>query len=174
MDLKNDDKYFLVEEIVDRRKVKGKYEYLIKWKGFTDEYTWEPIENLENIKQDIEEYDEMYESANMENKKSKNKKHLINNNKRKCIKEKSNKESEISSNCETDGYTMHYFLVDYSIEKTINVLKEGNNLIAEVTKKNNNGDIIHEKINTKDLKKMNPWVLINFYESKIIFEKNKE
>ena len=174
MDLKNDDKYFLVEEIVDRRKVKGKYEYLIKWKGFTDEYTWEPIENLENIKQDIEEYDEMYESANMENKKSKNKKHLIKNNKRKNIKEKSNKESEISSNCETDGYTMHYFSVDYSIEKTVNVLKEGNNLIAEVTKKNNNGDIIHEKINTKDLKKMNPWVLINFYESKIIFEKNKE
>ena len=173
MDLKNDNEYFIVEEIVDRRKVKGKYEYLIKWKGFTDEYTWEPIENLENIKEDIEEYDEMYESNIMENKKSKNKKLLINN-KRKRIKEKANKESEISTNSETDGYTMHYFLVDYSIEKTVNVIKEGNNLIAEVTKKNKNGDIINEKINTKDLKKMNPWVLINFYESKIIFEKNKE
>ena len=173
MDLKNDNEYFIVEEIVDRRKVKGKYEYLIKWKGFTDEYTWEPIENLENIKEDIEEYDEMYESNIMENKKYKNKKLLINN-KRKRIKEKANKESEISTNSETDGYTMHYFLVDYSIEKTVNVIKEGNNLIAEVTKKNKNGDIINEKINTKDLKKMNPWVLINFYESKIIFEKNKE
>ena len=172
MDLENDDKYYQVEEIVDRRKAKGKYEYLIKWKGFKDQYTWEPIENLENMRQDIEEYDEMYEEANMNNKKSKNRNNLNKKRKRKSIKEKTSKESDISPNCDTDGYLMKYFLVDYSIEKTVNVLKEGNNLIAEITKKNKNGDIIHEKINTKDLKKMNPWVLINYYESKIIFEKN--
>ena len=174
MDLKEDDEYYIVEEIVDRRKVKGKYEYLIKWKGFTDQYTWEPIQTLENIKKDIEEYDEMYESANMENQKSKDKNYLIKHNKRKRTKEKSNKESEISSNCETDGHSMQYFLVDYSLEKTVNVFKVGNNLVAEVTKKDKNGEIVHERMNTKDLKTMNPWILIKFYESKIIFEKSNE
>jgi hypothetical protein len=36
-----------VEEILKERMVNGKYEYLIKWKGYEPgESTWEPIENL--------------------------------------------------------------------------------------------------------------------------------
>ncbi len=36
-----------VEAVVGQRKRKGRYEYLIKWKGYaSDENTWEPIANL--------------------------------------------------------------------------------------------------------------------------------
>ena len=39
---------FVVEKIVDKRYVKGKTQYLIKWKGFDDaDNSWEPAENLE-------------------------------------------------------------------------------------------------------------------------------
>ena len=46
-----------VKEVLDSRLKKGKLEYLIKWSGYTDEYnTWEPVSNLENSKEAIEDF----------------------------------------------------------------------------------------------------------------------
>ena len=36
-----------VEDVRGGRSVRGKKEYLVKWKGYSDkECTWEPVENL--------------------------------------------------------------------------------------------------------------------------------
>lgn len=42
---------YSVQDIWDSKKINGKEYFLVKWEGYSpDENTWEPIENLENIR----------------------------------------------------------------------------------------------------------------------------
>jgi len=50
-----------VERILNKRKVRGRDKYLVRWKGFTAEYdTWEGRENLKNAKEAIKEFEKEY------------------------------------------------------------------------------------------------------------------
>ncbi|CEL53165.1 Retrotransposable element Tf2 155 kDa protein type 1 OS=Schizosaccharomyces pombe (strain 972 / ATCC 24843) GN=Tf2-1 PE=4 SV=1 [Rhizoctonia solani AG-1 IB] len=50
---------YIVEGIMDSRETKkGKWEYLVKWKGYgPEESTWEPRENLKNAQKFLSEYE---------------------------------------------------------------------------------------------------------------------
>jgi len=51
-----------VERILNKRRVRGKDKYLVRWKGFTAESdTWEGRENLRNAKEAIEEFEKEYQ-----------------------------------------------------------------------------------------------------------------
>jgi len=51
-----------VERILNKRRVRGKDKYLVRWKGFTMESdTWEGRENLENAKEAVEEFEKEYQ-----------------------------------------------------------------------------------------------------------------
>ena len=131
-------------------------------------------EEKEEEKEDVET-----EKTNNENKNDKDikkeKEKIKQRNKRKRkhknIAKVNRKEKEMENEKpeeKKEGYYIPYILVDESIIKIISVFKEGNNLIADV-EKNKNGKIVRERMRTKDIKEINPWILINYYESKIKF-----
>uniref|UniRef100_A0A8D0D4X3 Chromobox 1 n=1 Tax=Sander lucioperca TaxID=283035 RepID=A0A8D0D4X3_SANLU len=64
-----------VEQILDHRVVKGRVEFLLKWKGFSDEdNTWEPQDNLDGPDH-IAEY--MQKHKEKEEKKKEGKKKVV-------------------------------------------------------------------------------------------------
>jgi len=52
---------FKVEKILNKRTIRGKEKFLVRWKGYmTEEDTWENRENLENAKELVEEFEREY------------------------------------------------------------------------------------------------------------------
>ena len=57
MPLAEDNDEWIVEAVVDARKVRGAQEYLVRWAGYLEDYnTWEPAENCENAEEKVSEY----------------------------------------------------------------------------------------------------------------------
>ena len=159
--------FYEVDQILSRRKIKNKYEYLIKWKGYSvNESTWEPGEALFTIRDLIKEYDLICDKKD-EKKKKKRK------TKDKDIKdEKSNKMinlKEEEEEKEENGMKKPYFLLDNSIDKILGIKLEKNKLMGIVERRDEEGKIYTEKISTEEIRKTNPWILVDFYESKIVF-----
>ena len=54
----DDQKEYEVDLILDKRKRRGKVEYLVKWVGYElHDATWEPVENLKNASETIHDYE---------------------------------------------------------------------------------------------------------------------
>ena len=52
---------FEVEKILNKRMIRGKKKFLVRWKGYmVEEDTWENRENLENAKELVEEFEREY------------------------------------------------------------------------------------------------------------------
>ncbi|XP_078492306.1 chromobox protein homolog 1-like [Ciona intestinalis] len=73
-----------VEKVIDKRIYKGKVQYLIKWKGFSDaDNTWEPDENLE-----CPDLISQFESTNIKKTNNKEKeKEIVKDDKKRKISE---------------------------------------------------------------------------------------
>ena len=172
------DTIYRIEKILDRRKIDDKFEYKIKWEGYPlDQSTWEPLKNLENAITLVKEYDKEHpiESKNKEETKTTNKKEINNENKinEEIIKEKKEIEPN-EENFEENSKILIYeneitYKVDYSLKKVVRVKKSDGKLIAVVEKIGEKGVKSEENIPTDELRKINPWILLEFYESKIKF-----
>jgi len=52
---------FKVEKIINKRTIRGKEKFLVRWKGYTaEEDTWENRENFKNAKELVEEFEKIY------------------------------------------------------------------------------------------------------------------
>ena len=61
------------------------------------------------------------------------------------------------------------YIIDDSLRSVVTVKQQNQVLVAVVEKINDLGVIEKMIIPTEELRKVNPWILLNFYESKIKF-----
>jgi hypothetical protein len=53
----DDNQEYEVEEILDQRKIRNQQQYLVKWKGYSqEENTWEPLRHLSNCPEKIAQF----------------------------------------------------------------------------------------------------------------------
>ena len=193
----SEDAMYNVEKILDRRKVNDRFEYKIKWEGYPmNQSTWEPLENLRTAMELVEEYDNEHPiPKKLIGKKRKSvKKEVIKDTTEKKenqiqeIQEKKEdietpkEEEEQNKNINLDENRPIYainnqmpeenvrkYIVDTSLEKVSTVRKRDNKLMAVVKKKKTDGEFEEVEIETFKLRNENPWILLDFYESKIKF-----
>jgi len=157
--------FYEVEKIKDRRIIKGRREYLIKWKGYSDsESTWEPLSHLKFILDEVEEFDMQYDNKNIKKNKKRNCNEIKNYQFIEKKREKSKK--EMNTNLVKN---ILVFKIDHSLEKILGVKIENHTLKAIVEKRTKDGRLYRDIMNTEEVKKFNPLILIDFYQSKIKF-----
>ncbi len=199
--------FYNIEKILDRRKVHGKYEYKIKWEGYSmNECTWEPMKNLESAKELVDEYNRSHpisngQKTNKKEQKKKDSNSFINKKqKRKEEKEEIKDEKIEKDEKEENGEKIQEespnekqedtqlkinfeeskppvnekrdestYVIDDSLKKVLTVKQQNQKLMAFVEKLEVNGEITKTYIPTEELRKTNPWILLDFYESKIKF-----
>ena len=120
----------------------------------------------ENIIQDSEEKIE----ENENNKAQENTQNDLNN------EEEVNLVNNNSDNVEdTPNQNINFnknkrtFIVNDDLKNVVTVKQQGQTLMAIVEKMDESGNVNRISIPTEELRKINPWILLNFYESKIKF-----
>ena len=152
--MKKKDKEYTVEKIVDRRIVKGKYEYLIKWEDYPDsENTWEPLKNLGSIKDLVDEYDKQFPKEKNENEKNND-----------YLNKKRNNDNIIVNDINSNGKVFNYEgkdiqQVEYDDRfiEVMTIKKVDNELIAVVVfQESISSETEKKEIPTRILAKFNP------------------
>ena len=187
------EEFYNIEKILGKRKQNGIIQYKIKWEGYPiSQCTWEPMKNLETAKELVEEYDRTHPiTLDKKQGKSEQKKKDKNNNllSQKRTLNKDENENTIQENTPNEiihddeaknnenvskqeineNLNENVHTIDDNLKNVITVKQEDNILKALVERIDDNGDIKRELISTEELRKTNPWILLDFYESKIKF-----
>lgn len=187
----SDGEFYNIEKILARRMFNGVLQYKIKWEGYPlNQSTWEPMKNLESAKELIEEYNQSHPLEPTKKHTTKKKDATYTKKKRKPDNiEKVEKMDKIAENVpptdknedktpnikdedskekNNENPNVKTFIIDDSL-KSVQTVKQQNQQLMAVVDKLENGDIKKENIPTEELRKTNPWILLDFYESKIKF-----
>ena len=158
-----------VEKIIDKRYINGKLEYKIKWVGYPmSECTWEPVRNLANVKPMIKEFENS--SFEMNDKQNKLTDYYLIGKKRENNNDSSFDEEIYQKNeyrnKKPDRKKIFYINDKY---KSIYTIKKKNSQLMAVVVVEENGILNKITIPTQKLRKLNPDILIDFYEERIKF-----
>lgn len=159
-----------VEEILEKRIKNGRIEYFVKWVGLKiSESTWEPEENLPNSKNLIKEY--LSRETLTEEKYDKKHEKVIEN-------PAQNNNPAYQTRAELMKYEDIPIIYDLSgdIPKKIRSVKKINEELHSLVEFEERSDGLMTEpcyVPSLILRKTNPKLLIEFYESKIKFVSKK-
>ena len=155
--------------------------------------TWEPLENLKTAIELVEEYDKLHPlpppdliGKKTNRPKKERVKKITKAVKGTPIPEKKEEieqpkeeekpenvinldENQQNNNIIIEEDTSRKYNIDDSLKKVTTVRKKDNKLMAVVLKMKENGITEEIELETNTLKYDNPWILLDFYESKIKF-----
>lgn len=214
---------YLVEKIIGKRIKNGKIQYKIKWEGYPlSQSTWEPVSNLQNILEMIDDYNRNQnkneKNPPKESKKEKevNTSSLLNKKRKLPILEKNIHTGEKNNHEESKSFEHSKKIeekndITNQEQSNSNIENNNNNIVSTEEKEkegiialeqetenkpqkpknqnsihylqvmtinkefnavvqvSENGQVYTKNIPTKELKVLNPDILIDFYESKIKF-----
>ena len=162
---------YSLQNIKNKAIEKQKTRLILYFWYLINESTWEPISHLKYILDQVKEFEEKYEKKNKaktDNKDSSTEDVKEEKEPENLSGKKRKREEEIEEDY-CNRYREERILIDKSLKKILSVKKEKNGIVAVVEKEDKNKKITKEIISTNDLKKTNPWMLIDYYESKIKF-----
>ena len=190
---------YQVEKIVGKRWKGGRVQYKVKWEGYPySQCTWEPLEHLQTVFELIDQYNESQQTTSKKSEKdeehlrkkrkksssvsqeekseesSNSRKIKSNSSEKKDSKDNSNKEQNGIANSQDKEVDGVITIKEDEIQreesaiiykKVITVNKEFK-AVVQIVKDGVESQIT---IPTSELRRLNPDILIDFYESKIKF-----
>ena len=190
---------YQVEKIVGKRWKGGRVQYKVKWEGYPySQCTWEPLEHLQTVFELIDQYNESQQTTSKKSEKdeehlrkkrkksssvsqeekseesSNSRKIKSNSSEKKDSKDNSNKEQNGIANSQDKEFDGVITIKEDEIQreesaiiykKVITVNKEFK-AVVQIVKDGVESQIT---IPTSELRRLNPDILIDFYESKIKF-----
>jgi len=156
---------YVVEQILNHRMTKkGKLEYYLKWKGFSDaDNTWEPAENL-NCKDLVD----AYEAQREKNKKEKSSKLKEDDKKPKQVKRKTTDEREVKKKKKNDKRA-NGFDRGMIAEEILGATETSGEVHFLIKWKNvNDAELVPSKVANVKI----PQMVIAFYEARLTWSSN--
>lgn len=154
--MEEEEEEYVVEKIVSHRMTrKGKLEYFLKWKGFTDaDNTWEPAENL-----NCRELVDAYEAERKKKKTTKAKEE------KKGAKRKSTASGESGSSAGRKKVEKNGFEKGLTAEEIIGATEENGEVHFLLKWKEANED--YELVPARTVNVKIPQMVISFYEARL-------
>jgi hypothetical protein len=165
-----EEEFYNVEEILDKKRVGRTHHYLVKWEGYSIKYaTWEPKRHLLRVRQMVLDFERKLQNGEI---KSLNEPNNEDNSKSLRRKNKKMRKTRLESTSSKEKQETTSQIKEKTIERIesmpLKVLSANKNKENEINflLEFSNGEKSY--LSQLDMRKKYPLLLCNFYESKMI------
>jgi hypothetical protein len=165
-----EEEFYNVEEILDRKRVGRTHHYLVKWEGYSIKYaTWEPKRHLLRVRQMVLDFERKLQNGDIKSLNDPNKEDNSKSLRRKNKRKRKTRFESTSSKEKQETVPQTKEKVIEKIESIpLRVVSANKNKENEINFLLEFSDGEKNYLSQSDMRKKYPLLLCNFYESKMI------